>query len=112
MGFPPSRAFNESLGRDFAPPPLTRFAGLAANHQTHRRPRVSIGSRLALSLSRVAAAVDKAALLGFCTGTILGIRAHAPPGYVFTSRRSAHRCRPTGALWENARALPELPGPA
>jgi hypothetical protein len=112
LGFSPSRAFSESLGWDFARPPLARFAGLAANHQTHWRPRVSIGSRLTPSPSRVATAVDKAALLGFCTGTILDIRAGPPPGYVFTSRRAAHYCRLTGVLWEDALALPELPGPA
>jgi hypothetical protein len=49
LGFAPSRAFNGSLGRDFAQPPLARFADLMANHQAHRRPRVSIGSRLASS---------------------------------------------------------------
>jgi hypothetical protein len=49
LGFCPSRAFNRSLGRDFAPPPLTRFANPTANRRAHRHPRVSIGSRLALS---------------------------------------------------------------
>jgi len=40
LGFP-----SESLGRDFARPPLTRFCGTAASGRIHRRPRVSIGSR-------------------------------------------------------------------
>jgi len=37
-----------SLGRDFAPPPLSRFATETVTHNSARRPRVSIGSRLVL----------------------------------------------------------------
>jgi hypothetical protein len=38
------------------------------------------------------------ALIGFCTGAVLTIRAPAFPGYVFTSYRAAHHCRQTGNL--------------
>jgi hypothetical protein len=39
----------EDLGRDFAPPPLTRFTDPATNHRVHQRPRVSISLRSASS---------------------------------------------------------------
>jgi len=112
LGFAPSRAFSASLGRDFAPPPLTRFADPTVNCRARRRPRVSIGSHLAPSARRVAAATDKAALLGSCTGAIPHTRACIHPGYEFTSRRVVHYCRPSGALGEDSLALPELPGSA
>jgi len=42
----------ESLVRDFSRSPLTRFADPATNRRTHRRPRVSIGLRLASPVCR------------------------------------------------------------
>jgi len=85
LGFP-----GESLGRDFARPPLTRFADPTTNRRTHRRPRVSISLRSASSAaphrstgngqsdpSRVSAPAQSR-----------DIRTSIRPGYGFTSRRA------------------------
>jgi hypothetical protein len=56
----------ESLGQDFARPPLTRFAGEATNRLARRRPRVSISFRLASSTWRTEVrSPENATLLGF-----------------------------------------------
>ena len=49
MGFALLGFSGESLDRDFARPPLTRFASPATNRRTRQRPRVSISFRSASS---------------------------------------------------------------
>ena len=66
LGFALLGSADESLGRDFARPPLTRFCGTAASSRIRRRPRVSIGSRrVPCAPSGGPLGADGTTLLGF-----------------------------------------------
>jgi len=80
LGFAPSGPSCESLDRDFSQPPLTRFAGLAITHQTHRRPRVSVNSRLVSAEFAPEHKLAKTTLLGFPHRPHPGHSNTAPPG--------------------------------
>jgi hypothetical protein len=66
LGFIPSRAFPQQPCRDPSRTPLTRFAEPAPQDRSHRRPRVSIGRRLASpALTSEPASLGETTLLGF-----------------------------------------------
>jgi len=66
LGFALLGYTREGLGQDFSQPPLTRFAAPAIARQCSRRPRVSIGLRLAPSECHAEAQrPHRATLLGF-----------------------------------------------
>lgn len=114
LGFALLGFAREGLGRDFAPPPLTRFYELAMNASTARRPRVSIGLRLALLTARRASTHGQDQgnpyRVSAPSQSLIAFEPRPDPGYGFTSHRVAHYCRPTGDPRIGHPALPELPG--
>jgi hypothetical protein len=98
LGFALPGSADESLGQDFARPPLTRFSGTTASGRIRRRPRVSIGSRrvpYAPSGGPLGAGWDNPSGVR-APNAFPSIRAKTCPGYGFASRRVAHYCRLPG----------------
>jgi hypothetical protein len=90
LGFAPSGPSRENLDQNFSRPPLTRFAGLAITRRTHRRPRVSIGSRLTPTSLAPECAPAEATLLGFLHRPHPGRSNLAPPGLLSSPRTGSH----------------------
>jgi hypothetical protein len=102
LGLAPLGYFGENLDRDFARPPLSRFAvqrriatpaGVPEYQWVFTRPHP--GTLLAQGLR------TRRPSWGSCTGSIPYIQARFPPGYVFTSHCVVHRCRPANDLWRD-----------
>jgi hypothetical protein len=110
LGFALLGSRDKSLDRDFARPPLTR---LPVGRTDERRLRVSISlcPRLILPRGQLPRVCMRPPFEGFRTGRVLNIRTSRRPGYVFTSRSTAHYCARHRALWTE-QALPELSGTA
>jgi hypothetical protein len=90
LGFTPSGPSRESLDRGFSRSPLTRFADPAIAHQIHRRPRVSLGSRLAPTSLAPECTPAEATLLGFLHRPHPGHSNLAPPGLLSSPRTGSH----------------------
>jgi hypothetical protein len=98
-GVHPSRVFQQKPWSGFRPTSSLALRKTGGNRQPHRRPRVSIGSRLVLSANRTSTKRRiKQPSLGSYTGLILHIKASDIPGYAFTSHRAKHYCPYSGAL--------------
>jgi hypothetical protein len=90
LGFAPAGPSCESLDQDFSRPPLTRFADPAITHRIHRRPRVSIGSRLAPTSFAPECSPVRATLLGFPHRPHPDHSNSAPPGLLSSPRTGSH----------------------
>jgi hypothetical protein len=90
LGFTPSGPSCESLDQDFSRPPLTRFADAAITRRIRRRPRVSIGSRLASTGLAPECTPAEATLLGFPHRPHPDRSNSAPPGLLSSPRTWSH----------------------
>jgi hypothetical protein len=90
LGFTPPGLSRESLDRSFSRSPLTRFADPAIAHRIHRRPRVSLGSRLAPTGLAPECTPAEATLLGFPHRPHPGHSSSAPPGLLSSPRTASH----------------------
>jgi len=90
LGFSPPGPSRESLDRDFSQPPLTRFADPAIAHRIHRRPRVSIGFRLAPTSLAPECTPVEATLLGFSHRPHPDHLRSAPPGLLCSPCTRSH----------------------
>jgi len=90
LGFTPSGPSRESLDRSFSRPPLTRFADPAITRRIHRRPRVSIGSRLAPTELAPECTPVEATLLGSLHRPHPDHSNPAPPGLLSSPHTGSH----------------------
>jgi hypothetical protein len=90
LGFTPSGPSCESLDQDFSRPPLTRFADPAITRRIHRRPRVSIGSRLAPTELAPECTPVEATLLGSPHRPHPDHSNSAPPGLLSSPCTGSH----------------------
>jgi hypothetical protein len=90
LGFAPLGPSHESLDQDFSRSPLTHFADPAITHRIHRRPRVSIGSRLASTRSAPECTPLEPALLGSLHRPNPDHWDPAPPGLLSSPRTGSH----------------------
>jgi len=90
LGFTPPGPSRESLDRGFSRSPLTRFADPAIARQIHRRPRVSLGSRLATTSLAPECTPADATLLGFPHRPPPDHSNSAPPGLLSSPCTGSH----------------------
>jgi hypothetical protein len=90
LGFTPPGPSRESLDQGFSRSPLTRFADPAIAHRIHRRPRVSIGSRLAPTSLAPECTPAEATLLGFPHRPHPDHSSSPPPGLLSSPRTASH----------------------
>jgi hypothetical protein len=98
LGFIPPGLSRESLDQDFSRSPLTRFADPAIARRIHRRPRVSIGSRLASTSLAPECTPVEATLLGFPHRPHPDRSNLAPPGLLSSPRTGSHITADSPAL--------------
>ena len=98
LGFTPPGPSRQSLDQDFSRSPLTRFADPAIAHRIHRRPRVSIGSRLAPTELAPECTPVEATLLGFPHRPHPDRSNLAPPGLLSSPHAGSHIAADSPAL--------------
>jgi hypothetical protein len=90
LGFAPSGPSGESLDQDFSRSPLTRFADPAITRRIHRRPRVSVSSRLTSTSLAPKCTPAEATLLGFSHRPHPDRSNSAPPGLLSSPHTGSH----------------------
>jgi hypothetical protein len=90
LGFTPPGPSRESLDQDFSRSPLTRFADPTITRRIHRRPRVSISSRLASTSLAPECTPVEATLLGFLHRPHPNHSNSAPPGLLSSPCTGSH----------------------
>jgi hypothetical protein len=108
LGFAPAGPSRESLVQDFSRTPLTRLADPAITRQIHRRPRVSIGPRLASPGFAPECSPAEATLLGFLHRPHPGHSSTAPPGLLSSPHTASHITADCPVFFGRQPALPEL----
>jgi hypothetical protein len=90
LGFTPPGSSRESFDQDFSQSPLTRFADPTITRRAHRRPRVSIGFRLAPPCRAPECTVAGTTLMGFPHRPHPDHSNSAPPGLLSSPRTGSH----------------------
>jgi hypothetical protein len=90
LGFAPLGLSREGLDQDFSRSPLARFANPSITRRIRRRPRVSIGPRLASTTRAPRCTSDEAALLGFLHRPHPDHSNLAPPGLLSSPCTGSH----------------------
>jgi hypothetical protein len=107
LGFAPSGPSRKSLDQDFSRSPLTRFADLAITRQIHRRPRVSIGSRVVPTGLAPECTPTETTLLGFPHRPHPGHSSITPPGLLSSPHTGSYITADSPVLFGQWSALPE-----